>query len=126
MNRDSLNFQQNLSTISRLLTVFIVVWLLGTLGLGWLVKSFAVIILFLLITPVIAFFGFQWWLKRNLISDACPVCKTEFTALNNTQCRCPQCGESLLVENQQFKRFAPSGTIDVQAVDVSVKPLEDR
>lgn len=125
MNRNGLNLQQNLSAVSRLLTVLIIVWLLGTLGLGWLVKSFAVIILLLLVTPVIAFFGFQWWLKRNLISDACPVCKTEFTALNQTQCRCPQCGEALSVENKQFKRYAPSGTIDVNAVDVSVKSLEE-
>ena len=73
----------------------------------------------LLITPVIAWFGFRWWLKRNLVEDQCPVCSYELTGFNGTESRCPSCGEPLKVEGGQFKRLTPPGTIDVDAVEVS-------
>ncbi|NJL37292.1 MAG: hypothetical protein HC899_11525, partial [Leptolyngbyaceae cyanobacterium SM1_4_3] len=64
MNQNSYkNLQLNLSGFSFWLTLFAVVWLLGSIGLGWLVKSFFILIGLLLITPAIAFLGFRWWLQ---------------------------------------------------------------
>nr|WP_255699285.1 hypothetical protein [Tychonema sp. BBK16] len=103
-----------------------IAWLLASLGLGWIVKSIFILVLFLLITPVIAVFAFQWWLKRNLVEGKCPVCQYELTALNQTQCQCSNCGEPLKVEQGQFIRLTPPGTIDVTAVEVSsVQQLEE-
>jgi len=126
VNRDGFkNIQFNLSGLGFWVAVFGVFWLLSAVGLGWLVNSFLILIALVSISPVILFLGARWWLKRNLISDGCPVCGHEFMALNRTQCQCPNCGEPLLVEKGSFSRLTPSGTIDVDAVDVSVKQLED-
>ncbi|MBE9056226.1 hypothetical protein [Sphaerospermopsis sp. LEGE 08334] len=119
------NFQQNLDKLRPWLTILAVAWLLASLGLGWLVNSLLIIIGLLLITPVIAIFGFRWWLQRNLVTDQCPVCGFESTSLNNSQFQCPSCGEQLLVKNSQFSRFAPEGTIDVTAIEVPAKSLEE-
>lgn len=100
-------------------------WLLSLIGLGWLVKSFLILMAILLITPAIAIGGFYWWLKRKLVQDACPICSFEFIALNNSQAQCPNCGEALQVRDRQFQRFTPAGTIDVQAVEVSAQTVED-
>jgi hypothetical protein len=101
------------------------VWLLGSIGLGWLVKSFLIVLGIIFITPVLAFVGFRWWLKRNLAVDRCPVCGYESAGINRTQMRCPSCSEPLKVENGHFLRLTPPGTVDVQAIDVTVKQLED-
>lgn len=79
----------------------------------------------LLLAPVLVFIGFRWWLQRNLIQAQCPVCQYEFTGLNRTQLQCPSCGELLKVEQGKFSRLTPAGTIDVQAVEVPAKSLED-
>lgn len=119
------SFQSNLYYLRPWLTVFAVVWLLGTLGLGWLVNSLLIILGLLFLVPILAFFGFRWWLQRNLVTENCPVCRTEITGLNNTQLQCPSCGEKLLVQNRTLKRFTPEGTIDVTAVEVPAKSIED-
>ncbi len=118
-------FQSNLSHLRPWLTLFIIIWLLGTFGLSWLVNSFLIILGLLFILPVIAFVGFRWWLQRSLVADNCPVCETEITGLNNTQLQCPSCGEKLLVRNRTLQRFTPEGTIDVTAVEVPAKTIED-
>ncbi|MBO3458809.1 hypothetical protein [Aetokthonos hydrillicola] len=118
-------FQFNLSNFRVWLTLLAVVWLLGSLGLGWLVNSLLIIVGLLLLTPILIFFGFRWWLQHNLISDRCPVCGYEFNGLNNTQLQCPSCSEQLLVQQGHFKRFAPEGTIDVTAVEVPAKQEEE-
>nr|WP_242030468.1 MULTISPECIES: hypothetical protein [unclassified Coleofasciculus] len=105
--------------------MLLIIWLLGSIGLGWLVKSFLILIGLILVAPVLAFLGFRWWLQRNLIADQCPVCSYEFTALNRTECQCPNCGESLKIEQGHFNRLTPPGTIDVEAVEVSARSLED-
>ncbi|MCL6434379.1 MAG: hypothetical protein K6T90_09200 [Leptolyngbyaceae cyanobacterium HOT.MB2.61] len=126
MNQDGFkNFQIGLTEISRLLMPFAVLWLLGAIGLGWLVKSFLILIGLILVTPVIAFFGFQWWLKRNLIQSTCPVCQYEFMSLNKAEFRCPSCGEPLKAENGRFNRLTPPGTIDISAVEVPARRIED-
>jgi len=108
-----------------LLTLLFIGLLLGSVGLGWLVKSFLVLFALLLITPAIAFWGFRWWLRGNLVEDRCPVCSYEFTGFKRTECRCPNCGEPLKVEAGRFQRITPPGTIDVEAIEVSAKQLED-
>lgn len=118
------SFKLNFSNIARWLTPLAIIWLLGSVGLGWLVNSFLILIGLLFLTPVIAFVGFRWWLQRNLIQNQCPVCRAEFPGLNKTQVQCPNCGEPLKVEQGNFHRLTPPGTIDVQAVEVSA--IRDR
>lgn len=119
------SFQFNFSSLLSWLAFLAVIWLLGTVGLGWLVNSFLVLVGLLILTPVLAFLGFRWWLQRNLIEAQCPVCQSEFTALNRTQLQCPSCGELLKVEQGRFNRLTPPGTIDVQAVEVPAQTSED-
>lgn len=119
------SFQFNFSNISRWLTLFAFIWLLGSLGLGWLVKSFFILVVLILIAPVLAFVGFRWWLQSNLVQDRCPVCSHQFSGLNRTQLQCPSCGEPLKVEQSKFHRLTPPGIIDVQAVEVPAQPVED-
>ncbi|WP_414622580.1 hypothetical protein [Calothrix sp. CCY 0018] len=118
-------FQSNFSHLRPWLVLFAIFWLLGTFGLGWLVNSLLIILGLLFLAPILAFFGFRWWLQRSLVADNCPVCGTEITGLNNTQLQCPSCGEKLLVENRNLIRFTPEGTIDVTAIEVPAKSIED-
>jgi hypothetical protein len=117
--------QFNLSGVGCWLTILATFILLGAVGLGWVVNGILILVGLALITPVIGWFVFRWWLKRNLVEDKCPVCAYEFAGLNATQCRCPNCGEPLQVEQGHFQRLTPPGTIDVDAVEVSAKQLED-
>lgn len=125
MNQGQPKLQINLSRLSNWLLIIAIIGLLGSVGLGWLVKSVLIFIGISLFTPIIVVIGLRWWLNRNLIQDQCPVCQNEFTALNQTQCQCPSCGEPLKVEQGHFYRLTPPGTIDVQAVNVSAQPTEE-
>ncbi|MGJ3247197.1 MAG: hypothetical protein ACFE0I_14135 [Elainellaceae cyanobacterium] len=126
MNQNSFrSLQFNISGLWVWLTIFAIVWLLGSIGLGWLVKSFLILIAFLLISPVIAFLAFRWWFQRNLVEGQCPVCGYELVGLNRTNMRCPSCSEPLKAEEGQFHRITPPGTVDVDAVDVSARQIED-
>lgn len=120
------SFQFNFSNLTRWLLILAVIWLLGSVGLGWLVNSFLILVGLLVLAPVAAFVGFRWWLQRNLVQNQCPVCRYEFTGLNRTQLKCPSCGEQLTVEQGQFNRLTPPGTIDVQAVEVPSQPVKDQ
>ncbi|MGF1495167.1 MAG: hypothetical protein ACFBSC_22525 [Microcoleaceae cyanobacterium] len=115
------SFLLNWPNLSRWLTILIAIWLLASLGLGWLVNWVLILFGILLLTPVLLVVGMRWWLGRNLITSPCPVCDYEFTALNQTQCQCPNCGELLQVDQGRFNRLTPPGTIDVQAIDVSAQ-----
>jgi len=119
------SLQLNLSGFSFWLSLLALTWLLGSIGLGWLVKSFMILIGFILIAPLLAFLGFRWWLKRNLVVDHCPVCGYESAAINGTQLRCPSCSEPLQVQKGHFHRLTPPGTVDVTAIEVPVKQIED-
>jgi hypothetical protein len=101
------------------------IWILGSVGLGWLVKSFLFLIGLTILTPILGFVGLRWWLSRTLVQDACPVCQYTFSALNNSQASCPNCGEAVSVANQRFQRLSSPGTIDVQAVEVTAQVVED-
>lgn len=126
MNQGTRKISLKLPAVSNWLVLLLIACVLVSIGLGWVVKSILILVGFLLLTPVVAFFGLQWWLKRNLVEGNCPVCQYELTALNQTQCQCVNCGEPLKVEQGIFSRLTPPGTIDVTAVEVlSVQQLED-
>ncbi|MGF1541080.1 MAG: hypothetical protein ACFCU5_11620 [Pleurocapsa sp.] len=107
------------------MSIILITLLLTSVGLGWVVNGFLILLALLFIAPVIAFWGFQWWLKRKLVQDSCPVCNYEFTGFKNTEFRCPSCGEALQVTGDRFTRLTPPGTIDVDAVEVSARQIED-
>jgi hypothetical protein len=119
------SFSLSWQTIKPWLTTIVVIWLLGFVGLGWLVKSFLFLIGFFTIVPVVAFFGLQWWLTRNLVQGNCPMCQEGLTALKNAQLNCPSCGESLRSTSRTFERISSPGTIDVQAVEVMSQVVDD-
>lgn len=127
MNSKGSNFQLQLSGLSFWLTVLLVISLLSAVGLGWVVKSIFIALALIPVLAIVAVVGLQWWVNRNLVQSRCPACDLEFPAFKprgeTTQLQCPNCGESLKIEDGQFHRAAPPGTIDVQAVDVSVKGL---
>lgn len=126
MNQGTPKISLNLPRISNWLILLGIACVLVSIGLGWVVKSLLIVVGLLLLTPVVGFFALQWWLKQNLIEDKCPVCQYEFTALNQTQFQCANCGEPLKIEEGHFSRLTPPGTIDVTAVEVSsVQQLED-
>ncbi|MGB3616033.1 MAG: hypothetical protein WBA10_19735 [Elainellaceae cyanobacterium] len=114
-----------LSKISNWLILLGIIWLLGSVGLGWLVKSAFILIGLLIITPFVAFLGLRWWLKRNLIESSCPVCSNPLIGLNGQEVRCPNCQEPIKAENNEFYRLTPPGTVDIQAVDVSAQEIRD-
>jgi predicted RNA-binding Zn-ribbon protein involved in translation (DUF1610 family) len=126
VNQGTPKISLNLPRISNWLILLGIACVLVSIGLGWVVKSLLIVVGLLLLTPVVGFFALQWWLKQNLIEDKCPVCQYEFTALNQTQFQCANCGEPLKIEEGHFSRLTPPGTIDVTAVEVSsVQQLED-
>jgi hypothetical protein len=115
----------NDSGLGCLATSILVGLLLGAVGLGWIVNGFLLILALIFIAPTIAWFVLQWWLKRNLVVDRCPVCSYEFTGFNNTECRCPNCSEPLKIEGGQFQRITLPGTIDIKAIEVPGQVLEE-
>jgi len=114
-----------LSKISNWLILLGIIWLLGSVGLGWLVKSAFILIGLLIVTPFIAFLGLRWWLKRNLVESACPVCGNPLIGLNGQEVRCPSCQEPIKAENRHFHRLTPPGTVDIQAVEVSAQEIKE-
>lgn len=117
--------QYNTSGLGCWISLILFALIVAKIGLGGVISGFLILIALLFIVPVVAFWGFQWWLRRKLVQDDCPVCSYEFTGFKNTEFNCPNCGENLQVEGDRFTRMTPLGTIDVDAVEVSVKRIED-
>jgi hypothetical protein len=111
-------FQANLARFQSLLTILAIGLVLGSLGLGWIVKSALIIIGLAIITPIVGFLGFFWWIQSNLIQADCPVCSYSLQGVNGSKIECPICGEVLSVVKGQFVRETPPGTIDVTAIEV--------
>ena len=122
---DSQKALLSFNTFKPLIITFLVIWLVGALGLGWLIKSFLFLILLLMLAPVVLLVVGRWWLSRNLIQQPCPVCSYELTGLSVVETRCPSCGEVLEIKNKAFQRVSSPGTIDVEVVDVTAQALED-
>jgi hypothetical protein len=104
--------------VRQLVWLLLFAWLLGAIGLGWLVKFSLILVGLVIFLPIVGFFGLQWWLKKNLVQADCPVCGAELTGLQGAQISCNSCGEALQVSDGRLTRLVQEGTIDVTAVDV--------
>ena len=107
------------------LTLIAFALLAGSVGLGWIINGFVILIVLSLLAPVVIFWVAKWWLKSNFIQDQCPVCDYEFTGFKNTEFQCPRCSEPLQIREGEFSRITPPGTIDVDAIDVSAQQIEN-
>jgi len=110
--------QVSFSGIGCWLVLLGAVWLLGAVGLGWVVKSLAVLVGLAILTPIVLIGIGRFWLRRNLVQSACPVCNAPLTGLRSMETQCPSCGTSLTATDGGFRRSNRDGTIDVEAVDV--------
>ena len=118
MNNSPNPFPTNLPRLQPWLTLLVICLLLGSLGLGWLVKSALIIIGLAILTPILGILGFFWWLRRNIVQAECPVCNYPIQTIDGSDVECSNCGELLKVENGTLLRNTPPDTIDVVAVEV--------
>jgi ABC-type uncharacterized transport system permease subunit len=114
VNPNSFKSWQWQGGLGRLVLVCLFLLLLGTILPDWLINTFVVGIGLLILSPFIAIFGLQWWIRRNLIQGPCPACQAPLALLKQAQMRCPNCGTSLTITNGQFERVTPPGTVDVE------------
>lgn len=125
MNQNGLNqLKLNLSGLGCWIGLFALIWLLGSVGLGWLVKSVAVLGLLLVLAPIVAFIGLRWWLGRNLVQGNCPNCQAPVAGFKERPTLCTNCGTPLQVTAQGFQYASAEGTIDVDAEAVDVEAVE--
>jgi hypothetical protein len=126
MDANNFNLKQlNLSAgVRRVIWLVLIFWLLSVGG-GFLLRGFVFILGLLIVTPVVGFFGLQWWLRTNVVQSACPVCQHQFSGFNGQTMDCPSCGASLQVTHQTFQRLAEDGVIDIAAVAVSATVVEE-
>jgi predicted RNA-binding Zn-ribbon protein involved in translation (DUF1610 family) len=117
--------QYNTSGLGCWVSLILFVLVVGKIGLAGVLSGFLILIALFFLVPIIGVWGFQWWLKRKLTLAQCPVCSYEFTGFKNTEFDCPSCGETLQVEGHRFARMTPPGTIDIDAVEVSVQSIEE-
>ncbi|MEB3230806.1 MAG: hypothetical protein VKJ64_07340 [Leptolyngbyaceae bacterium] len=101
------------------LTLLLFLWLISSVGLWWLIKSFFILLAVLLLLPIVGVIGFRFWLQRSLIPGNCPVCNQNLVAIRNRNLQCPNCGEPLSATDTTIRRNAPPGIVDVEVVDVS-------
>lgn len=120
MNNNSPNlFQVNLPRFQSWLTIVVICLLLGSLGLGWIVKSALIVVALTIVTPIVGFLGFFWWLRRSIVQAQCPVCNYQLQGINGSEIQCNNCGELLKVERGTLVRDTPPDTIDIVAVEVN-------
>lgn len=125
MNQELLrSLRQILPSLRGWLMLIGALWLVGVVGLGRVLESIAVLIIMLSVVPVVGLLALQWWVRRNLVQDDCPICGVPFTGLNRSEINCPNCGEPLRIENSGFMRLTPPGTIDVDAVEVPSQQID--
>jgi hypothetical protein len=111
--------QLNLPRLQSWLTILALCLLLGSVGLGWLVKSALIVIGLAIVTPVIGFLGFFWWVRSNIVQAECPVCNYPLQGVSGAEIQCTNCGELLQVTQGKLLRNTPPDTIDVIAVEVN-------
>jgi len=105
--------------------VLISFWIVGAIGITGILKSIFALVLFLVLAPVLAFWGLQFWVKRNLVEGNCPVCDQPLTGLKNVETPCPSCGTAVIVTADGVERASADGIIDIQAVDVQASTTEE-
>lgn len=98
--------------------VFIAFWVIGTIGISGFITSVFALVALVLLAPVLAFFGLQFWVKRNLVEGSCPVCEQPLTGVKSLKIPCPNCGTEVVATAAGFERTQTDGVIDVQVVDV--------
>ena len=116
--------QTNLSNLGCLLSLVLIAVGLSAVGLGWVLNGIFILIGLVALLPFVAVAVISWWVRRNIITGACPVCAAELTGLNNTEVNCANCGTPLEVRSRQFQRVTPPGTVDVEAVTVDVVDVD--
>ena len=89
------------------------VFLLSSVGLGWMVAALTGLLVFLLTLPILVLLGFRWWLRRTIATDNCPVCNFKSEAVEGGRFSCPSCGELLYVADGSFHRQMADGTVEV-------------
>lgn len=114
-----------LASLSNWLIIIGIVWLLGTIGLGWVINSLLIVIGLLVLTPVIAFGVMYWWVNRRVVIADCPVCSEEVIGFNDATVQCSNCGTVLEGKKGKFQRVTEPGTVDVIAVEISPLQLEE-
>ncbi|MEL6136617.1 MAG: hypothetical protein AAFQ61_00260 [Cyanobacteria bacterium J06626_23] len=114
------SLQLNVPGLGCWVTILLGAWLLGAVGLGWLVKSALVLVGLMVLLPIVAIAGVRFWLRRNLVTGNCPVCGQGLNGLAPLQTPCPSCGTLLKATRQGFERVTPDGTVEVQAIEVDV------
>lgn len=117
--------QYNISGIGCWGSLILIAVVGASVGFKWIISSFLIVMALFLILPIIFVWGFQWWLKRKLTQGKCPVCDYGFTGFKNTEFNCPSCGELLQAEAEGFIRVTPSGTIDIDAVEVPSQVIDE-
>jgi hypothetical protein len=111
-------WQINSPSIRPWLTFVLICALMGSLGLGWILKSALLLLGLIILLPVVAIGGFILWSRLSVVQANCPVCEQQLTGLKGTELDCPSCGEALKVVQGAFTRVAPPNTIDIAAVEI--------
>ncbi len=120
MNDNNPNlFQIGLPRFQSWLTIGVICLVLGSLGLGWLVKSALILIGLAIFMPMIGFAGFFWWLRRRIVIADCPVCSYSLQTIEGSEIQCENCGEMLQVIQGKLLRDTPPDTIDIIAIEVN-------
>jgi predicted RNA-binding Zn-ribbon protein involved in translation (DUF1610 family) len=113
-------WQLNLAGIQPWINFVLICVLLGSLGLGWILKSALLLVGLVILLPVVAIVGFWGWSRLNLVQAACPVCDMQLTGFKGAAIDCPNCGEAVKAERGSFTRVALPNTIDIAAVEIDI------
>jgi len=105
--------------------ILLTVWIVGAIGITGILKATLALVLFLVLAPVFAFLGLQFWIRRNLVQGKCPVCEQPLTSLKNVKTTCPSCSTQVTASDEGFERVASDGVIDIQAVDIQGTAVSD-
>ena len=118
MNQQFNQLQTRFPGIGCWLFAFIAIWVIGAIGITGILKSIFAVILFLILAPVLLSVAARFWLKRNLVSGNCPVCKQSLVCIKQSKTICPNCATEVTATSDGLKRATADGVIDVQAVDM--------
>ncbi|NJN76392.1 MAG: hypothetical protein HC796_09650 [Synechococcaceae cyanobacterium RL_1_2] len=97
------------SGLGCLVFLILVGLIFGPAGLGWVVNGILLLVAAIVIIPLIAVFGLQWYFRKNQIAGNCPMCGYGFVAMKNTNVTCGQCGENLSIGNDYSIAIPPKG-----------------
>jgi hypothetical protein len=99
------------------------VWLVLSGNVSFIFDSFIFILLFVTVVPVVALFGFRWWVASQMVEGLCPNCGNAVNGMRGKSFQCMNCGQVVKGEGKDDFSWGTepsSATIDVDAVDVEV------